>query len=241
MDKRGIKRPRRGCVCVVARWVISLLVLLAALAAILIISDRTDGKPAAEQRYYITQNYYYTNHDDYLQAVKEQEAARAAEEESEREAAEQIRQSIAEYNAKQQEEAETAFKESQKEQKTKKKASKIPKRYDNIPLLRNMVEAEAGNQDLMGKRLVACVALNRTDDTDWPDTLTGVITQPYQFSSYWDGGMKKYDQISDSTKKAVAMEIDERSYPGLFYFTAEGYSQYGTPYFKHGDHYFSTK
>ncbi len=117
----------------------------------------------------------------------------------------------------------------------------VPTAYDDIDLLCNMVEAEAGNQDLMGKRLVACVALNRVDNPNWPDTITGVITQPGQFASYADGGMQRFSVISDATREAVRLELQQRSYPALYYFTADGYSAYGTPYFQYGDHYFSTR
>lgn len=54
--------------------------------------------------------------------------------------------------------------------------------YDSLELLALCVEAEAGNQDLTGKRMVVDVVLNRVDAPDWPDTIEGVITQPYAFS-----------------------------------------------------------
>lgn len=112
--------------------------------------------------------------------------------------------------------------------------------YDSLELLALCVEAEAGNQDLTGKRMVAAVVLNRVEDPDWPDTITEVITQPYQFSTWWNGSIEMAEP-SDETFEAVRMELEERSYPGLYYFTSEGYSEYGTPWRKVGDHYFSTK
>lgn len=232
-----MRRRRRARIRRLAKWTAAVLAAVMMVAVLLLVSDGADGEPqGTEQRYYISDDYYYTNYEDYLQAVKERDAAHAAEEEAARQEAEEIRRSIDEYSARMQAQAEAEFKEMQEQYRTE-----IPDKYDDIPLLWNMVEAEAGNQDLMGKRLVACVALNRVDDSEWPDTLTEVITQPRQFSSYWDGGMEKFSEISESTKEAVALELEERSYPGLYYFTAEGYSQYGTPYFKYGDHYFSTK
>jgi N-acetylmuramoyl-L-alanine amidase len=103
------------------------------------------------------------------------------------------------------------------------------------------VEAEAGDQSLIGKRMVVDVILNRVDDPDFPDTITGVITEKYAFTSYWDGGMANVWEPSEETFKAVQMELESRSWPGLFYFTANGYSEYGHPWKKVGDHYFSTK
>lgn len=70
--------------------------------------------------------------------------------------------------------------------------------YDSLELLAVCVEAEAGNQGLDGKRMVVDVILNRVDAPGWPDTVEEVITQPYAFSSYWDGGM---DRVWDTVEK----------------------------------------
>lgn len=113
--------------------------------------------------------------------------------------------------------------------------------YDSLELLAICVEAEAGNQDLEGKRMVVDVILNRVDSEDWPDTIPEVIMQPYQFSSYWDGGMNSVLEPSEETFQAVQMELESRSWPGLYYFTSDGWSRYGQPWQKEGDHYFSTK
>lgn len=112
--------------------------------------------------------------------------------------------------------------------------------YDSLELLACCVEAEAGNQSLLGKRMVADVILNRVDDKDFPDTIEGVITEPYRFTSWWNGAMEKAVP-SEETYVAVRMELDRRGWPGLLYFTAGGYPEYGTPWKRIGDHYFSTK
>ena len=112
---------------------------------------------------------------------------------------------------------------------------------DSLELLAICVQAEAGNQSLTGRRMVVDVILNRVDDPDWPDTIEGVITQRYQFSSYWDGGMDRVYEPDELTIKAVKMELKQRSWPGLYYFRTGRYSSYGTPWKKVGAHYFSTK
>lgn len=112
--------------------------------------------------------------------------------------------------------------------------------WDSLELLAICVEAEAGNQGLDGKRMVVDVILNRVDDPDWPDTIEEVISQPVHFSSYWDGSMDNVS-VSDETFEAVRMELEKRSWTGIYYFTAGKYSEYGTPWRKVGDHYFSTK
>ena len=54
----------------------------------------------------------------------------------------------------------------------------------DVDMIARTVEAEAGNQDLKGKRLVACVILNRMESEEFPDTANGVLSQPGQFSTY---------------------------------------------------------
>lgn len=112
--------------------------------------------------------------------------------------------------------------------------------FDDLELMAACVEAEAGNQSFDGKRMVADVILNRVEDPDWPNTIEGVITQKYQFSTYWNGAMDNVS-ISEETFEACRMELIERGWPGIYYFTAGGYGKYGTPWRKVGDHYFCTK
>ncbi len=112
-------------------------------------------------------------------------------------------------------------------------------------LLEATVESEAGNQPLDGKRAVVAVVLNRVEDPDFPDTIDGVITQKYQFSTFWngaiDGALEK--GVSDSTKEAVEREINERTdeYRELLFFNCRTFPVYGTPWGKIGDHYFCSK
>lgn len=115
--------------------------------------------------------------------------------------------------------------------------------WDSLELLAICVEAEAGNQGLQGKRLVADVILNRAEDTSgqWPDTISGVISQKNQFTSYWDGNMAGIWEPSEETYRAVRMEVEQRGYPGIYYFREGEWSDYGTQWEKVGAHYFSTK
>lgn len=109
-----------------------------------------------------------------------------------------------------------------------------------MEVLARCVEAEAGNQSIDVKRAVISVILNRVDDEDWPDTISEVIADPYEFATYWNGRM---DEVTPSatTYEAISMEMETRSYPGLFYFDMDAYLPYGTPYARMGDLYFSTK
>lgn len=112
--------------------------------------------------------------------------------------------------------------------------------YNSVELMAKVVEAEAGNQNLLGKRMVADVILNRVRDEDFPNTIVDVIFQKNAFA-VTDNGMYEQVEISEETWTAVWMELEEVSYPGLFYFCSTGFHEYGTPWNKIGDHYFNTK
>lgn len=105
-------------------------------------------------------------------------------------------------------------------------------------LLARCVMAEAGNQGILGQRYVVAVILNRVESPDYPNTITEVITQRGQFSSYWDGGMDRHTPTED-TYTAIDQEYLERSDREIMFFRTQRYSDYGTPAFKYKDHYFS--
>jgi len=109
-----------------------------------------------------------------------------------------------------------------------------------VEILARCVEAEAGDQSIDVKRAVVSVILNRVDDDAWPDTIGEVIEEPYEFATYWNGAMDEAEP-SVSTYEAISLEMETRSYPGLYYFDMDKYLQYGTPYARMGDLYFSTK
>lgn len=136
---------------------------------------------------------------------------------------------------------ETAKQEPKESALIQEEDMKAEEEMDELELLAICVEAEAGNQELEGKRLVVDVILNRVDDPDFPDSIEGVISQPFHFSSYWDGGMDRVTEPSEETFRAVQMELEERGWPGVMYFTAEDWPEYGTPWKQVGDHYFNTK
>ena len=109
-------------------------------------------------------------------------------------------------------------------------------------LLAALVEAEAGNQDLKGKRLVADVVLNRVESDRFPNTITEVIYQDYQFSTVLDGALEKATwNISDDSFEAVrleAIDCEERLDEDILFFTAGGYNPYCIPGYQYQDHYF---
>lgn len=106
-------------------------------------------------------------------------------------------------------------------------------------VLAQLVQAEAGNQDLMGKRLVADVVLNRIDNEIFPDSLEEVIFQNGQFAVVSNGAFTKAGwNIDIETYKAVEMEVKHRTNRDVLYFS-RGKSKYANEHFKYGDHWFS--
>ena len=110
--------------------------------------------------------------------------------------------------------------------------------FDSLEYLACCVEAEAGNQGLMGKRLVCDVILNRVDSKDFPDNIFDVINQKNQFSVVSNGRIYEVS-VSDETFEACRLELEERTDKDILYFTAGGYSACGSPAYKYKDHYFS--
>ena len=113
-----------------------------------------------------------------------------------------------------------------------------------MELLAQLIHAEAGNQDLRGKRLVADVVLNRVEaGFNHCDNMEQVIFFENAFSSIKDGNFDKAAwNITEEDYLAAEMEMTgERLDYSIFYFSAEDYSKYGKPAYKYGDHYFSTR
>lgn len=125
--------------------------------------------------------------------------------------------------------------------KPKKKVVEKTYTEAELELLANVVTAESLNQGEKGWTLVCDVILNRVNDGDFPDTITEVIYQKNQFSCTFDGGMQRWP-TDDKVKETCRKELkDGASYPGVLYYTAGRFSQYGTPLFRYKDHCFSGK
>lgn len=106
---------------------------------------------------------------------------------------------------------------------------------EDMTLIAKTVQAEAGNQDFEGRRLVAAVVLNRVESEYFPDTVQEVLSAPGQFTTYKKLGKTEatyYDAL------AVQMEVNERSNTEVMYFRTGRYGS-GKPLMKWGDHYFS--
>lgn len=74
-------------------------------------------------------------------------------------------------------------------------------------ILEKIVEAEAGDQDVRGRRLVANVILNRVRSKNFPNTVKGVVFAHRQFSPVSNGSYYRV-KVSETTKKAVKQALD---------------------------------
>ena len=112
---------------------------------------------------------------------------------------------------------------------------------DSLEYLACCVEAEAGNQSELGKRLVCDTVLNRFDSGKY-ETLYDVINEEhngvYQYSVVEDGSIFKVAP-TEETYRIVAEEVENRTNTEVLYFRTKHYHTFGIPLFKEDDHYFS--
>lgn len=108
---------------------------------------------------------------------------------------------------------------------------------ETFEYLARCVEAEAGNQPELGKRMVCSVVLNRYDQGDY-DNIIEVINAPGQFSVVSDGRIHKVTP-TEETYDVVKKELESRTNELVLYFRADKYHSFGIPMFVIGDHYFS--
>lgn len=110
--------------------------------------------------------------------------------------------------------------------------------YDSLEYMAACVEAEAGTQDLFGKRLVVDVILNRVDSDRFPNDIVSVISQDGQFSVYGSGAMFRIVP-SEETYEAIRRELEDgRINYEIMFFSAHNYNSCCKPAFRHQDHYF---
>ena len=119
--------------------------------------------------------------------------------------------------------------------------------------LLKIVQAEAGNEDLEGKMLVAGVVMNRVSSAAFPDSVTEVVMQKekgvYQFSPVGNGTYQN-TRASEETIEAVERVLKgEDITQGALYFAARNsadpekmrwFDRSLTRLFAHGNHEFFT-
>lgn len=108
--------------------------------------------------------------------------------------------------------------------------------YDSIDMLARCVEAEAGNQGLLGKRLVVDVILNRVDDPRFPNDVASVISAKGQFSVY--PYMMNHAIVTEETLEAITLELERRTDNRILYFNTRHFKKWYTAAYQCGDHFF---
>ena len=101
----------------------------------------------------------------------------------------------------------------------------------DVELMAKVVHAEAGNQDEIGKRLIASVILNRVDSPTFPNTIQAVCRQANQLSIG--------STYTDADMQAVLDELENRTDYDVVWFRTKHYHTFGEQAFQHGDHFFS--
>lgn len=109
----------------------------------------------------------------------------------------------------------------------------------DIELIALVTMAEAEGESELGKRLVIDTILNRMDSPRWPNTVSGVVYQKSQFSSMWNGRVKRC-YVREDICQLVREELVSRSNYDVVFFQMYNYSPYGKPLAKIGCHYFSS-
>ena len=114
-------------------------------------------------------------------------------------------------------------------------------------MLLKIVQAEAGGCDRKGRILVANVILNRVESDEFPDNVTSVVYEKYQFSPVMDGSLDRC-KISNETVKAVECALTGEDYSdGALYFmnrrmasskNVRWFDSHLNFLFKHGNHEF---
>lgn len=99
-------------------------------------------------------------------------------------------------------------------------------------LMARIVQAEAGNQDDIGKRLVVDCIINRVLSDDFPNTIKGVVYQAGAFAT-------PASSFCNSDIEAVEAEVQEILDSEVLYFRTGKFHSCGTKKYQHGDHYFS--
>ncbi len=109
---------------------------------------------------------------------------------------------------------------------------------DEIELFYKLVQAEAGTQSSLGRRLVADCVLNQVASEDFPNTIKDIICLPNNFEVVSTGYIF-VTQPSETTIKCVDLELESQIDYGVMYFRTEHFHTFGVPYEQVGAHYFS--
>lgn len=91
----------------------------------------------------------------------------------------------------------------------------------DIELVANLVHAEAAGEPYLGKVAVAAVVFNRVDSPLFPNTIRGVVYQPYQFEPVVNGRLLGGYDGNDMQATLDALAGSDPSYGALFFYNPD--------------------
>ena len=92
---------------------------------------------------------------------------------------------------------------------------------NDVYLLAKCVHAEARGEEYVGQVAVAAVILNRVESPEFPNTIAGVIYQPWAFTAVHDGQINLEPNQSAYNAARDAMNGWDPTYGCLFYYNPE--------------------
>lgn len=110
---------------------------------------------------------------------------------------------------------------------------------EDIELMALVTMAEAEGEPEEGQRLVIDTFLNRMEHPYFPDTIYDVIWQPGQYVCMTNGRTSRC-YVKDELVQLVKEELVSRTNYDVIYFSAGGYSNFGTPVVMIGNHGFTS-
>lgn len=113
---------------------------------------------------------------------------------------------------------------------------------EEFELMSAVVEAESDRgEGQEGRTMIALTILNRVRSSQFPNSITGVITQSGQFQVYFEGTYKRIGRTSKSDKAVIeASFLMEEEHPNVIFFNSIGFNHLGTPYAYIDGNYFET-
>jgi N-acetylmuramoyl-L-alanine amidase len=90
--------------------------------------------------------------------------------------------------------------------------------HDELMLLARVVYAEADGEPYVGKVAVAAVVLNRVRSPLFPDTIEGVVYEPWQFSCVRNWMFNSYPSQDSIRAAEDALAGWDPTYGALYYF-----------------------
>lgn len=92
---------------------------------------------------------------------------------------------------------------------------------NDLYLLAKCIHAEARGESYIGKVAVGAVILNRVASPDFPDTIYGVIYQPWAFTAVHDGQINLEPEAASYQAATDALNGWDPSYGSLYYYNPQ--------------------